>query len=176
MKTRSGYALVELLVVIAVGSAVMGVAVAMLHMLMKLESDARDQLRNRTTMSRLAEHFREDVHAALRLSPDAASSGKSDSPAVCRLDLPDGRSVRYHALEGELVRVVLVGGKPVGQESFRVPEDAAVSVDRSDESGGKLLSLRIDTPGDPPEGYRFRPVLIDAVLSHDYRFRELKEP
>ena len=70
-----------MLVVIAVSTVLMGVAVSVLHMLMRAEHGGRRHVSRATTVARLADQFRSDVHAALR---PMAAEGRGEEPvAVC---------------------------------------------------------------------------------------------
>lgn len=201
MKRRRGFSLVELLVVIAVSSTIVALSVGLLHLLMQMQRDARDQLRGRMTLQRLTDQFRDDAHAAMQLRPVQAAN-ESSGPAW-ELQLGPDHRIEYRVEEATLVRTEHAGGDVLGRESYLLPEGATVSLDVDDEKGVKLASLRIaanqslpakpaEEPAEKPDTQSteepdeaivdmppltpVRPVRIDAALGLDHRLDARKGP
>ena len=70
-----GFSLIEMLVVITVGSVVVGIGVGTLHVLHRTEQTGRDRAAQARIVDRLAQQFRSDVAAAVRQTP-AAQQGE----------------------------------------------------------------------------------------------------
>ncbi len=87
MRHRAAHTLVELVVSMTVGSALMVLAVGLLHQSLSLASTARTRANQFRTLDRLAQDFRRDAHLATSVvTPDAQ-----------RLELTteDGGVIRY---------------------------------------------------------------------------------
>ena len=77
---RRGFTLIEMLVVMTVGSVIVGIGVGMLHVLLRTEQTGRDRVHQAGVLARLAEQFRSDVGAAVRQTPGAAARRSGSSP------------------------------------------------------------------------------------------------
>ena len=175
-KTRRGFTLIEVLTSMAIGSMIVGIAVGLLYLLLEMERTGRDQLRGRTTVNRLADRFREDVHAATRLTALDAPGADGRSPPGWQLQLPGDEVVVYRLEEGELLCVASVDGTLRQQEAFPLAEGAAVSIEQSAGRDAPLVSLRITCRSRPPAETAFLGVCIEAILAKDHRYLESKEP
>ncbi len=105
---RQGYALVELLVVISIGSLIGTAAAVLLGMLLAADRGSRRHLYESHTLCRLAQAFREDAAAAevAELEPAPSGDGKASRPPAARLKfrLSGGESVTYVAEPGRVLR------------------------------------------------------------------------
>ncbi len=160
---RRGFTLVEMLAALTVGSVLLGIAVSILALLMRIERIGRDQVHQDAVTARLAQQFRDDVHAAARLAP--AEAGKQ---GVWRLVLTPDHTVTYRALPELVERDETVAGKPVRHESYTLPAGWSARLIAPAEGRPPLASLSaasLETPG-PKD----RDVRIDAVVGKDHRF------
>ncbi len=148
---RRGFSLVETLVVMSIGTVVLGIAVSMLHVLMRAERSGRDHAAQTGILARLAEQFREDVHAAVGQTPGPLKDG-------WKFALPNDRTVVYRTLPGELRREESVAGKPLRQESYVLPDGCTAAI-AANKAMPPLIELAV--------GPKIR---IAAVLGRDHRF------
>jgi hypothetical protein len=148
---------------VTVGSVLMGIAVSVLAVLMRVERIGREQVHQDAVTSRLAQQFRDDVHAATRLAP--AEAGKQDS---WRLVVAPDRTVTYRALPQVIVRDEMVAGKPVRHESYTLPAGWSARVIAPAEGRPPLASLIVASP--EPPGPKDHDVRIEAVVGRDDRF------
>jgi prepilin-type N-terminal cleavage/methylation domain-containing protein len=166
---RHGFTLLEMLVVIAVSTAIVGLAVALVVTMMHIEKEARSRLGTGVTQGRLADQFRRDVRASTGLSFAEASSDEGQKPA-CELTLGSDRVVRYETSGPAVVRTELDADQVVRRETYRLPRGATISVELAEDPSPAIASLRI-TPGDNTKN---RPPVqsarIAAVLGADNRF------
>jgi len=169
MNRRCGYSLIELMVVLTVSTTVLGVAAVMLHTLMQVQKDSREQLLYHATLGRLGRQFRRDVHAADGFRPPEAGS-HGNRPAAWQLDFKPDRVVRYSIEWGSLIRSEQIGGTLSRREVFRLPADRAVSIRLQAEAEPAIVSLSITRGSSQPAGPAWKPVQIDAVLGWDHRF------
>jgi hypothetical protein len=148
----------EMLVVITVGSVMLGIGVGMLHLLMRAEQTGRDRVYRTGVAARLAEQFREDAAAALRVMPE-----QENRPSQCRFVLAGDRIVTYRTMSHEVQRDERSSDKMVRQESYPLPDgrSAAVAVDRNTKP--PLAKLIIANENG-------RELCIAARLGKDHRF------
>jgi prepilin-type N-terminal cleavage/methylation domain-containing protein len=179
--SRRGYALVELLAVIAVGSVLLGIACGLLALLMGIEQSSQESLRRQVTLANLARQFRSDAGGCTRvaegessifvgrklgLSPTPGNAKRKASPGW-RFEAPEGAVVQYRVQGTSLVRVLIVGGLAREREAYQLPEDAQVSLELSAARGPVILSLLITTPQGERVQDAPRAVEIDAALGAD---------
>lgn len=130
--SRRGYALVELVVVISVGSLIGTAAAVLLGMLLAADRGSRRHLHESHTLCRLAQAFRADAAAAERakLEPAPPGDGKTSRQAAARLQfsLPGGESVTYVAEPGRVLRRQSGGLSADRQESFVLPDSPPVQL------------------------------------------------
>ena len=126
-----------------------------------------EHLETTTTLGRLAEQFRRDVHAAVEATPSAA-----DAPAPqLRLNGPGDLRIEYESTDGGLRRTQFEGDK-VRQREFFVLSAMKVTGWEFQASSrqvsmivGRLTQREVDVPG--TVRYRFP---ITARLARDHRF------
>jgi prepilin-type N-terminal cleavage/methylation domain-containing protein len=163
MPPRRGFTLIEMLVVMTVGSVMLGVAVSTLFMLLRAETAGRNRVRQCRVIGHLSEQFRAD--AAEATGPIMPEAGP---PVQWRFALPDGRTAVYRALSGAIEREEFRDGKPLRRESFPLPAGASASLDLRAEAVPATASLTVGPPSAAESGGAlFR---IDAVLGKDHRF------
>jgi prepilin-type N-terminal cleavage/methylation domain-containing protein len=164
--SRRGHTLVEMIVVMTVGAMLLGIAVSVLHVLMRVEQSGRAHVERHETLARLADQFREDVHAA---SVKPAADGES----VWRLDLAADRTVRYAAEKGRITREERMGDKTASRESYIMPDDYTAAMAPDDAKNPSLVGLIVKFKG--VLGVKDREIRIDAALGKDRRFAEIKK-
>jgi len=115
-------------------------------------------------MGRLAEQFRDDVHAT---TADPSSDGDAT-----RFEVAPARSVVYRAEAGRLTRIERDGQGVRRRESYALPPKTTVSIEIDDATQPPVVSLLI-TPTAEGRGGAMR---IKAVAKKDHRFAQPKEP
>ena len=119
MRLRRGFSLVELLVVLTVGTAMLMVAMSVLYMLKETQINVRRRLTEGRMINRLADQFREDVHQSRGMErvPDQRASPGNE---LWRITIgPDG----VDALDGLLLEALtasqsltLAGSEMIGND------------------------------------------------------------
>lgn len=173
---RRGAFLIEVVAVITLSVLLLGLSVALLQALLRLESRERETMVASSSLSRLARDFRANVHRAAEArivtlpEPFAQSDGG-------RLEIEDnhGRGVSFGLMNGQIVREVSSHGKLIAREDYRLPRGSTVRWKIrpwTDGSGYQLVSLEISHP--TPTGRREpeKPVVqrMEAVLGRDQRY------
>jgi prepilin-type N-terminal cleavage/methylation domain-containing protein len=156
MNCRRGFTLIEMVVVITVSAVLMGIGTGILALLLRSQRLAHDDLDHGRSVARLAEQFRDDVHAATgtpQYLPD-----RSD----WQWQLPSGRTVVYHLAPGVVGRREWFGAKLYRQESYALPAEVAARIEVSADPRS-LACLLLDQPG----GSQIR---VEAVVRRDHRF------
>ncbi len=160
---RRGFSLIEMLVVIAVSTVLMGVAIGTLGLLFRAEGSGRDHAGQAAHTARLADQFRSDVHAAIR--PITAEGGPTGQ---WQLALPNDCTVTYRAAPGEMERRQEVGGKLLRRECYVIAAKDAAEIAFHADSSPPTATLVIRSPATSTAAAR--EIRIDAVLAKDHRF------
>jgi prepilin-type N-terminal cleavage/methylation domain-containing protein len=168
---RKGFTLVELLAVITVSSFVLGLCVATVYALMRMEQAGRARLAEGASLGRLSLTFRDDVRAATGARP---SAGDDRNPARLELALPEGRTVEYQARRGELLRTERSGGKVDHMDRFRLTAGASPRFATREEDGRTVVGVDVGSPIGEPRVSARRGLRVEAVLGLGRRF-ESKE-
>jgi prepilin-type N-terminal cleavage/methylation domain-containing protein len=188
MNRRHGFTLIEMLVVITVSTALAGIAVFMLHALMKSHNTGREHLAYCQTLNRLAEQFRGDVHAMQKTASDGNELLKRDSPifvdtkigTVPVLDLlpesADGTKIRYQCLQDRIDRTETQGEKIIRQESYMLPPNIESSIKIESLQDATMACIVVSPKRETPKLYYVAPVRIEAVLGRDARLSKVQSP
>ena len=163
---RRGFTLIEMLVVLTIGSVVFGITVGMLHLLLRSERTGRERVHRAAVSARLAEQFRSDTAAAIRHEPVE----EDNQQALCQFVLPGDRTVTYRAMPAEVRREERIAEKPVRQESYSLPDGCSVAVAVEGEADPPLASLVVTCDHAPPSAGRA--MRVTALLGKDHRFSQ----
>jgi prepilin-type N-terminal cleavage/methylation domain-containing protein len=175
--SRSGFTLVEMLIVISVASVMMGISVCAIHLLLDAEHEAARAVRFNNSVARLTHAFRSDMHASRQVDLPESKPGKP----IVLVATVDGGQVRYE-LEAHLAtRIELEGEQQVHREVYYFPPYSQMRFEHQPSQG--LVVLKIDmaaggsgTTTVPPavaSGTK-RPLFIEAALGRDHRFERQK--
>lgn len=129
-----GTTLIEMIVVLAVSSAVFGIAGSLFYTLLTGRGDGRQALERQMDQSRLAEQFRRDVHAA------DTGEAAAEEVSTLKLTLHGERTVEYRYENERLLRREKQGDQLVRQESYRL--DRATEVRFEVEQAGEASFVR----------------------------------
>jgi prepilin-type N-terminal cleavage/methylation domain-containing protein len=151
MKTRRrGYSLVEMIVVITVGTVLVGIAVTTLASVLHASRAIDDQVHRIATVRRLADQFRNDAHAAWNTqSLNAKGEEDPNGTAGRRFELAPGRQVTYEfqsnaELQCDTVeRTEKVDQTVQSRESFILPKGICASCTASTEGKTTMIALVI---------------------------------
>jgi len=174
MKSRNGYSMIEMLVVMATGAVVLGIAVALLHTLLQGERAGRERLRRCAVIGRLADQFRRDVHAAVGTTAEQPDDGEDPAAGRCFELTPDVMVV-YRFPPGAVTRSELAGAKLRHRESYRLPPGATASVEVRGGPATPVASLVIASKAEGPQPSAARTTQIEAALARDHRFAKANE-
>jgi type II secretory pathway component PulJ len=166
---RRGISLIEMIAVITVGAVLMGVAMSLLVMLLKVERTGRAHVEQSAAVYALADQFRRDVRAA-----DRAAAGESKGAAeIVGLYQGKTRVVRYESAGGDIQRVEKADGKMVRRESYALPSEWSATVDVESKARPEVVRM---TLGPKEASMRAtREVRIEAALGQDHRFERREE-
>lgn len=174
MSNRRGVSLVEVIVMIGMSMALMGIAVKMLHSLLRFERSGGESLVISHNRARLAAQFRDDVHAATAATVERPAEGTSQ----LQLKFPDAGVVTYRQSDRSVLRTSTAADAPGNQEEFRLPAATrvkfAVSHDNPPATAVLICEpVTAETSTSPAAQSVMRrpyPVRIEAVIAKDRRF------
>ena len=156
---RRGISLIEMMVVISVVAALLGLSAVTMQVLLRVGSDAQSRRAASSTLGHLAEQFRADVHSCdeVELRPAVALRLKA-SPRVV---------IDYEVKAGRVARVETTDGKPGRHETYELGRDGTAAFERRDDGARRFLALVVGRkPGrgrpDPPH-----PLEILALVGKD---------
>ena len=165
---RRALTLIEMVTTISVAAVLTGLAMCLLVVMLRAERGGRAHVAEAESLERLADQFRQDVHAAVG---EAVVSGKE--LRQWRLDLSGNRSVHYTIADNGISRDERAGSKDVRRESYALPDDSSVAVAVDRATNPALVSLTIE-PKDASlrSAHAFR---VEAVLGRDLRFAQRRK-
>ena len=174
---RRGASLIELMVVIAIISALFGMVGVILHRMFLSEQVAMRSAMTERTVSRLAVQFRRDVHAATTVTRVETENGQASNLVLASShDATTGASplanVVYSIGEGEVIRELVADGKTTSREVYRLPECRVHLPASTNEAAVEMVSLVIERQGSTitPQPQATRPhrsLAIEAALGRD---------
>lgn len=135
MNRRKGTMLMELVMTMTAGSALVMLAIGTVHQTMRMSATARDRANFDRSYARLATQYRQDVQIATSLTVQ--------SPDTLNLQLVDGDSVVYTALPGRIVRELKRrnNNRETEHEDFRFDTSARATFESAESS--KLAVLKV---------------------------------
>ena len=164
-KSRRGITLVELLAAMATLTIVLGLAVALITMLLKLSASGQDGMANDLALARVSRLFREDVRAAGEVRQVAAGTPSK------RLSLVSGESsVEYWANGDRIDRSEWEAGELVKQERLTLLPSSSPRFERRTEPGRTVVVLVIDRSAKTPGGSKLREYRVEATAGASLRF------
>jgi hypothetical protein len=136
--------MLEMVVLMTSVAAMLGLCVVLLQLLMKLDADSRSRLVGATSIARLSEQFRRDVHGA-RSAHLAEHAHGSSTDAGLQLEPGTDRTIVY-AVKGMGIveRVETRKGSPARRERYVLPHGGTVRLSLPEESGRTFATLAID--------------------------------
>lgn len=171
---RAGKSLLELAVVIGLLSVVLTIATRTIAFLMRADATGRTAVVNGTSLSRLADRFRRDAHAAIDAE---VLAGNDNTPQRLRLTRSDGRVVEYRPSDASVLVVILKGQQPEKRETYRVGKGTTRFQLTQDKH--PIVSLLYEKGDDASEAHKSsvagRPrktLRIDALRGKDHRFSQ----
>lgn len=166
ISSRSGYSLIEMVLVIGAITVLLGLCAGMIHRLLKLDRVARAHLTETATVARLARQFRQDVRASMRAEP----GGDADHPgSVLELSRSDNEWVSYRPEGRSLIRTHRRTGQVDRRESYALPRRGTPRFEVLDEGQAILVSLQLRPPVAEPRGFGPTELRIEALLNRDAR-------
>lgn len=166
---RAGWTLIEILIVCTTVGILTVTGAVTISMLMSAESRGAESLVRQTTLARLGDRFRADVHATAH-----ATLEEVEGRRMLVLEQPDGSTIRYEITEDAIERragEVVAGGH---RERFRLRGTPMLFESAND---GRIIRLVLTPPGElisetaagdvpPPVSQR---ITIEAAMAWDLR-------
>ncbi len=173
---RRGFTLIELLVASSLVSVVLGISSVFIAGLWRVENSLGQQDLSLTSLRRLMQQFRSDVHQA---SSVEFSGGTTESPAQkFNINLADGGKVEYGSEPNLITRVVRAGDEIKQRESYDIPGLTKSNWQVATTEGLNLASLslvrQLQPGADEPSAERT--IRIDAAVGVEPHELKLSNP
>lgn len=169
---RRGVSLVEMMATMTILTVVLGLTVALLEMLLKLNSSGRDHMAVETSIARLAHAFRRDVRDA----DDVSRCEKGGTSRSLDLQIDDRSSVvEYQAFKTEIRRVEWSGLDIVKQDRFEIPASSEAHFERPADDATGAVNLVIARRSRKGDLGTVRAMRIGAILGANLRFDRVQE-
>jgi type II secretory pathway component PulJ len=166
-QNRRGASLPEMIVACIVFTSTLGMAVAVLGMLLKLDQTTRGQVDLATTAARLAQAWRADVHAASTAHPIA----EGPSSQVI-LDLDGSRTIEYRVNGTTIVRAERGPDHSlVRAETFRLIAGGS-HIESARDGQDVRLALVVDRRATRRRAATPTWLRVEARLARDRRYTE----
>ncbi len=162
---RPAFTLIEMLVALAVFSAVFGTVSLSLFAMFRSSQRLSDAVSAIAQQQRFASQLRNDAHVAA--TARAISPHEPGSRATTlELSWPDGRSVHYRLEQQHIERELRAGDASVAVDSFSVVPDSAGGWNVEPRGSSALVTINLLTraPGDPAAVQNGRPVPVQAAV------------
>jgi type II secretory pathway pseudopilin PulG len=158
---RRGITLLEVTITVALTGILLASTAVLLTVLFRTEVQIRRDLAQQTTLARLNQRFRSDVHMATEVA--AAERAATEG---CRLELADGRTIEYAWMPPRITRMVQRDSKVEHRDAFELPRGARVSFAVAPEPR-QMATLTIAAGDELPHRYAtpVRPAEIEAVVN-----------
>jgi Tfp pilus assembly protein PilV len=170
---RRGITILEVLIAATAVVLMMSLCAVSIQLLMKLNTDAQGRLSAAVNLERLAQRWRDDVHASERQHA-AAGTQSAGNPAAIHLIMAPDHVVDFKSGDGEIVRTESRAGKVIRHDAFALGRGAVGRFGLRDEGSHTLAVLTVvQSSGksrmDPP-----RPLEVVALQGKD-RVRALAQ-
>lgn len=160
--SRRAYTLLEMLVVIAVGAVVIGIASTLAVSLLDLRGKRRAEHEASRCMLELQQQWRTDVRSAMR-------GVVGQDGAIVALTLPDGTVVQYRQEGAALHRTVHSDKKLGGRDHYLLPEGAQLECALPGTPGEvATLTIQYSPSAKQDRSKRVRP--LQGVMGGDLRW------
>ena len=153
---RRGITLLEVAITVSLLGILLASTAVLLTVLFRTEVQIRRDLAQLTTLARLNQRFRSDVHLATECT---AADG-------CRLELADGRTIQYAWKPPHVTRVIEREGKAEHRDSFELPRGAIASFAIAPTEARQMATLVVAASDELPHRYAtpIRPARIEAIV------------
>ncbi|MGW8256391.1 MAG: prepilin-type N-terminal cleavage/methylation domain-containing protein [Thermoguttaceae bacterium] len=169
MNRLRAYTLIEMLLVIVIGSTLAAISVLLLISLLKSQHTGREHFEYSRTITRLGEQFRGDIHAA-------ADVINENNPL--RIELlpkpPKTEKICYQCYKDHIDRLVSENEKILGRESYFLPEAVEASIQVQRHSGASFVGILLSSEAQWPKTAFAAPTRIDAMLGLDSRLSSVR--
>jgi len=169
MNNHRGFTLVEMIVIMSVGSSLLLLATGVVHRTMRIESSSRERADDYRTARRLSHDFRRDAHQA----ESCRVSDEADGPPTIRLSLPDQDDVIYTVARGMVLREQRLAEGQVRYEPYYFPTGYRTAFAQVFRPRRAVLSVEQDLglAGEPPRTL----VHVEAEVGRLLRLAQVEE-
>jgi len=169
---RRGISLVEIMATMTILTVVLGLTVALLEMLLKLNASGREHAALEASIARLGRAFRHDVRDS-----DVVSRCDDGGSSLALALRTSGREpvVEYHVRKSGVLRVEWNGSEIVKQETYPLPSRSSPRFARRSATGRQLVGLVLDRRARKADAGAVHAMSIEATVGASRRFDTSRE-
>jgi prepilin-type N-terminal cleavage/methylation domain-containing protein len=156
--TRRGFTLIEMLAVMTCLAVMLGLCAVTIQVLLRTGADAQERRSATAAMGRLAEQFREDVHAS-----DEAMVMASEDLRLARGPRPRV-AIAYEVEGGRVDRIESVDDTESRRESYVLGRGRSASFEARDDGPRRFLALVVRREARPGQSDPARPLEVLALI------------
>jgi prepilin-type N-terminal cleavage/methylation domain-containing protein len=171
MNRRRGFTLIEMLVVLAVSSVLLGITAVTLHGLLINQNSGRERLQSCRNINRLAEQFRNDAHARQEISAGGKEGIVEMAPASA-----DGITISWQCFADRIERTERKGEKVISRETYMLPPATEAALQLQSQPDASVACILI-LPKQEAGGLLRAPAMrIETVVGLDSRLAKIQAP
>lgn len=158
---RRGFTLIEMVAVMTTLAVLMGLCAVTIQVLLRVGADARERQSATATLGRLAEQFRQDVHAsdeAMVLAAEDLRLARGPSPRV---------AIAYRVADGRVDRIESVDDTESRRESYLLGRGHSAAFEARDDGPRRFLTLVVRPDARPGHPQPTRPLEVLALVGKD---------
>jgi prepilin-type N-terminal cleavage/methylation domain-containing protein len=159
--TRRGFTLIEMLAVMTCLAIMMGLCAVTIQVLLRTGADAQERRSTTSALGRLAERFREDVHAS-----DEAMVMASKDLRLARGSRPRVAIV-YEVEDGRVARIESVDDTESRRESYLLGRGHTAAFEARDDGPRRFLALVVRREASPGHPDPASPLEVLALVGKD---------
>jgi hypothetical protein len=142
----------------------LGLCAVTIQLLLRLHADSQSRVNSTLVLERLARQLRDDAHASESARLDALVAKATDERPTLTFRLKAAHSISYIVGEHKVARDETILGKRIRHESYSLERGQLARFELFDESGHRMVVLRVSHEPELSRAEPARPLEVVAAL------------
>jgi hypothetical protein len=174
-RSRRGITLIETLVLVTGVAVMLGLCAVTIQLLLRLHADSQARVNSTTVLERLARQLREDAHVSESARLGTLVAKATDGRTTLTFSVKATHSISYVVGEHKVARDETILGKRIRHESYSLERGQAARFQLFDESGHRMVALRLSHEPGKSGAEPLSPLEVVASLGK-HRARPISVP